>query len=492
MDKTEKVAGNFIWRLLERFGAQGVTLLVSIVLARLLDPTVYGTIALVTVFTQILHVFIDSGLGTALIQKKDADDLDFSSVFYFNIAACTVIYLLLFLAAPLIARFYEMPELTPVVRVLGLTLVISGVKNIQQAYVSRHMMFKKFFFATLGGTLGAAVVGITMAWMGFGVWALIGQYLFNALVDTAVLWFTVKWRPKWMFSWKRLKKLLGFGSKLLGVSLINTTYNNIRQLIIGKMYSTEDLAFYNKGKQFPSLLDSNINTSIDSILLPAMAQEQDDIATVKRFTQRSIKTSTFIMAPLLIGLAVCGDALISLVLTEKWLPCVPFMRVFCVTYLFTPMFTANYNAYKALGRSDIFLRVSMASKPIGLVILLLTMPYGVMTIAYGMIAANFCSQLVCTFPNRKLLKYGYLEQIGDILPQLLLAAGMGVAVYCVQFLNLAPIVTLLIQIPMGITLYVLGSWLFKFDSFQYLLNMIKSLLNKKTRKTSPASAEKES
>lgn len=482
MDKTEKVVGNFFWRVMERFGAQGVTLIVSVVLARLLNPTVYGTVALVTVFTQILHVFIDSGLGTALIQKKNADDLDFSSVFYFNIAACLALYFLLFLCAPMIARFYEMPELTAIVRALGLTLVISGVKNIQQAYVSRHMLFKKFFYATLGGTLGAAVVGITMAALGYGVWALVAQYLFNATVDTLVLWFTVKWRPKWMFSWKRLKSLLGFGSKLLGVSLINTVYNNIRQLIIGKMYTTEDLAFFNKGKQFPSLLDSNINSSIDSILLPTMSKEQDDVEAVKRITRRSIKTSTFIMAPLLIGLAACGDTLITLILTEKWLGCVPFMWVFCTTYLFTPMFTANYNAYKALGRSDIYLKVSMSSKPIGLLILLVTMPFGVMAIACGMILANFCSQLVCTFPNKKLLKYSYLEQIKDILPPLLLAVVMGAAVYCIKFLPLLPVVALLIQVPLGVVIYVAGASLFKLESYQYVLGAAKRFLSKRKKK----------
>ena len=240
---------------MERFGAQGVTLIISIVLARLLDPAVYGTIALVTVFTSLLHVFIDSGLGTALIQKKDADDLDFSSVFFFNMGMCVLLYGGLFFAAPWIAAFYNLPELTAIVRVLGLTLVISGIKNIQQAYVSRHMMFKKFFFATLGGTIGAAVVGIVMAYLGYGVWALVGQYLFNVIVDTIVLWATVRWRPKLMFSFARLKSLLGFGSKLLGVSLITTVYNDIRQILIGKLYTTSDLAFYNKAKQFPALFD---------------------------------------------------------------------------------------------------------------------------------------------------------------------------------------------------------------------------------------------
>ena len=479
MEKSEKVIGNFIWRLMERFGAQGVTLIISIVLARLLDPAVYGTIALVTVFTSLLHVFIDSGLGTALIQKKDADDLDFSTVFFFNMAMCIFLYIGLFLSAPLIASFYNIPELTPIVRVLGLTLVISGVKNIQQAYVSRNMLFKKFFFATLGGTIGAAIVGIVMAYLGFGVWALVSQYLFNALVDTLVLWFTVKWRPKWIFSFERLKGLLGFGSKLLGVSLITTIYNDIRQMLIGKLYTTSDLAFYNKAKQFPSLFDSNINTSIDSILLPTMSKEQDDISAVKSITRRSIKTSTFIMAPILIGLAMCGDAFIEMLLTAKWLPCVPYMRIFCITYIFTPMFTANYNAYKALGRSDLYLKVSIISKIFGLIILVVTLPYGVMVMAYGLLVSNFISQLVCTFPNRKLLNYSYGEQLLDILPTLTLAVAMGAIVYAVELLALNAIVTLIIQIPLGVLVYVLGSMLFKLESYTYVLNSLKSFLKKR-------------
>lgn len=481
MGKSEKAMINFMWRLLERFGAQGVTVIVSIVLARMLDPSTYGTIALVTVFTSLLHVFIDSGLGTALIQKKDAGDLEFSSVFFFNMGMCIILYACLYFAAPFIAKFYRIAELTAIVRVLGLTLIISGVKNIQQAYVSKHMLFKKFFFSTLGGTVGAAVAGITLAYFGFGVWALVGQYLFNALVDTIVLWCTVKWRPKMMFSFKCLKSLLGFGSRLLGVSLITTLYNDIRQILIGKLYTTSDLAFYNKAKQFPALIDTNINASIDSILLPTMSQEQDDVSAVKAITRRSIKTSTYIIAPILIGLAMCGDAFIELLLKEKWLPSVPYMRIFCITYIFTPMFTANYNAYKALGRPDIYLRVSIISKILGMIILFVTLPYGVMTMAYGLLVSNFISQLVCTFPNKKLLNYSYIEQLKDILPNLLLAVFMGGAVYTVKFLNLSAIVTLIIQIMLGVGLYIAGSAVFKIESYNYVLNSAKNFLNRKKK-----------
>ena len=206
---------------MERWGAQGVTLVVGIILARILDPEVYGSIALVTVFTALLQVFVDSGLGTALIQKKDADDLDFSSVFWFNLIICILLYFGIFISAPLIASYYNRNDLIPVIRVLSLTLVISGVKNIQQEYVSRNLLFKKFFFSTLDGTIGAAFLGIWMAYHGFGVWALIAQYLFNSLLDTIILWLTVKWRPKFIFSFDRFKALFSYGRKILISSLMH-------------------------------------------------------------------------------------------------------------------------------------------------------------------------------------------------------------------------------------------------------------------------------
>ena len=265
MDKKNTVIVNFIWRFAERCGAQLVTFVVSIILARILAPEDYGTIALVTVFTTIMQVFVDSGLGTALIQKKDADDLDFSSVFYFNFSICLVLYTVMFVVAPFIARFYSDDSLTPIIRVISLTIIISGVKGIQQSYVSRNMLFKSFFYSTLGGTIISAFVGIALAYAGFGIWAIVAQQLSNTAIDTLILWVTVKWRPKKLFSWESLKGLLSFGWKMLASSLLDTVYNNIRSLIIGKMYSSSDLAFYDQGRKFPNVIVTNINTSIEQI-----------------------------------------------------------------------------------------------------------------------------------------------------------------------------------------------------------------------------------
>ena len=478
-NKSIKTISNFIWRFAERCGAQLVTFLVSIVLARILAPEDYGTIALVTVFTTILQVFVDSGLGTALIQKKDADDLDFSSVFYFNIIVCVILYGVMFIVAPLIAEFYGDMSLTLVVRIISLTIVISGVKGIQQAYVSRYMLFKRFFFSTLGGTIFSAFLGIGMAYAGFGVWALVVQQLSNAAIDTLILWLTVKWRPKWMFSWKRLMHLLSFGWKLLVSALLDTVYNNLRNLIIGKIYSASDLAYYNQGDKFPKVIVTNINTSIDSVLLPSMSSVQDDHERVKRMTRRAIKTSTYIMAPLMMGLAFCATPIVQLILTDKWLPCVPYLRIFCFTYMFWPIHTANLNAINALGRSDLFLKLEIIKKIMGMTLLLCTMKISVMAMAYSLIVSSILSQIINSWPNRRLLHYGYAEQLKDILPAIILAVIMGFLVSLVQLFGLNPAITLLIEVPVGALIYILGSVILRLESFEYLLNMIKNFTKRK-------------
>lgn len=469
-----KVFSNFIWRFAERCGAQLVTFIVSIVLARILTPSDYGTIALVTVFITILQVFIDSGLSTALIQKKDADDLDFSSVFYFNFVICIILYLIMFVSAPLIADFYKESSLVSIVRVISLTLIISGVKGVQQSYVSRHMLFKRFFFSTLGGTIFSAVLGIIMAYAGFGVWAIVFQQLSNNAIDTLILWITVKWRPIKKFSWSRLKNLLSFGWKMLASSLLDTIYNNLRNMIIGKLYTSADLAFYNQGDKFPKLIVTNINTSIDSVLLPTMSNEQDNHVRVKDMTRRAIKISTYIMAPLMIGLAFCAKPIVQIVLTDKWLPCVPYLQIFCISYLFWPIHTANLNAIKAMGRSDLFLKLEVIKKIIGMILLLITMNISVMAMAYSLLISGLISQVINSWPNRYLLKYSYLDQIKDILPNIVMALIMGVFVYFINYLNLSVLVSLMIQIILGGIIYLVLSIFTKNDSFIYLINILKN------------------
>lgn len=482
MNDKKKISSNLLWRFFERCGAQGVSFIVTIILARLLDPEVYGTIALVMVFITIIQVFVDSGLGSALIQKKDADDLDFSTVFYFNLIFCIVLYALMFCVSPYISSFYSRPELTPIVRVVSITLIISGLKNVQQAYVSKHLMFKKFFFSTLIGTIGAAILGVWMAFRGYGVWALIAQNIFNNVIDTVFLWFSVKWRPKLMFSLKRLLILLSYGWKLLVSALLDTGYRELRALIIGKLYSTKDLAFYNKGNHLPQLIVTNINSSIDSVLFPSLSAEQDNKERVRTMTRRAIKTSTFLMMPIMMGLAVCAEPLVTIVLTDKWLPCVFFLRIFCFTYSFYPVHTANLNAIKAMGRSDMFLALEIIKKTIGMIALISTMFISVEAMALSFLATSLVNQIINAWPNRKLLDYSFENQLKDMLPQILLSCFMGVCVCLLAFLPINTFLLLLIQVVSGVMIYLIGSKIFKIDSLDYLLGIIRTYLVRKEKK----------
>ena len=472
--KRNKVASGFMWRLMERMGAQVVAFVVSIVLARILDPDVYGTIALIVVFTTIMQVFVDSGLGNALIQKKQADNLDFSTVFYFNIVFCLVLYGLMWVASPLIAEFYHDPSLVPYIRALSLTIVVSGIKNVQQAYVSRNMLFKKFFFSTLCGTIGAAAVGIIMALRGYGIWALIGQQLFNMLVDTAVLWVTVPWRPIWAFSFGRLKGLLSFGWKLLVSSLLDVGYNSLRQLLIGRIYTRADLAYYNQGDKFPALIINNINASIDSVLLPAMSEDQDDKTRVRDMTRRSIMVSTYLISPLLIGVAACASTIVSLILTDKWLPCVPYLQIFCLTYLSYPIHTANLNAIKAMGRSDLFLKLEIVKKGLGLAVLFAFVRVGVMELALSLLFVSTLSMGINAWPNKQLLSYSIKDQILDILTNLVLAFAMGAVVWAEGVLAIPMALKLILQVATGVLVYAALSVVTKNSTFTYLLDIIKT------------------
>lgn len=475
--KTKGVLSSFIWRFAERCGAQGVSFVVSLVLARILAPEMYGTIALVNVIITILNVFVDSGLGNALIQKKNADDVDFSSVFYFNVSVCVLLYIILYFMAPMIADFYDQQDLALIVRVLGITIIISGVKNIQQAYIFKTLQFKRFFFSTLGGTIGAAVAGIAMAYEGYGVWALVVQQIFNTAVDTMILWITVRWRPKALFSIARLKGLASYGWKLLVSSLLEKTYSNLRQLIIGKIYTSSDLAFYNKGKQFPELVTSNINTSIDSVLFPMISANQDNIEHVKKMTRRSVQVSSFVIWPAMIGMATCADSIVRILLTDKWSFCVPFLQIFCLTYGFYPIHTANLNAIKAIGRSDIFLKLEIGKKIIGIVSIMASVHFGTLAMAGAFLITEPICALINATPNRKLIGYSYKELISDVLPPILLSLFMSVVIYVIGLISMQIYIKFLFQIFAGIFIYICGAVIFKFDSLSYLIKQIQKAFN---------------
>lgn len=473
------IIGGLFWKLLERFGTQGLQFIIQIILARLLLPSDYGILALVVILITIANVFVQSGLSTSLIQKKVIDQVDYSSVLYISLGIAGILYCMLFLTAPLIGVFFNNDSLVLVLRVLALTLFPGVFNSIQNAIISRTMQFKRLFYSSVGAGIVSGIVGISLAYHDFGIWALVFQQLTNQICITLILWFTIKWRPTLQLSLERVKILFSFGWKLLVSSLIDTAYRDLRSLIIGKIYSPTMLGYYNRGQQFSHLLISNINGSIQSVMLPALAAQQDYTDRVKSMMRRSIVTSSFIVFPMMVGLAVVAEPIVLLLLTKKWLPSVPFIQIFCFSYALWPIHTANLQAINAMGRSDIFLKLEIFKKFLGLIILAAALPFGVYALALSEVLSGILSSFINAYPNKKLLNYGYGEQIKDILPSLFLSLVMGVIVYLLLYLGFSSLITMLLQIVVGAIVYVGLAYLFKLECFTYLVQTLLSIVKNK-------------
>lgn len=481
MSEKKGVLSNFIWKFAERVGAQLVTLVVSVVLARILSPEHYGTISLILVFINLADVFVANGFTAALIQKKDSDELDFSTIFYFNTLFSLVLYGVIFVSAPFIEHYFNSPDLALALQILGLKIPITAFNSIQQAYVAKHMLFRKLFWATLGGTIASAFVGIWMAYNGYGVFALVGQYLTNGLMGTLVLWFTIRWRPMRKFSFARFKGLYSYGWRNLLTYLVRTLYDDIYSLVIGKKYSSTDLAFYTKGKQYPNLIVSNMNTSLCSVLFPAFVRYQDDIPKLKDALRRSIKLGSYVLSPFLIGFAVCAEPFVELLLTEKWLECVPYLQVVCFYQLLIPMSSANLQVVKSLGRGDVLLKLEITKRIAGVVILLISMQFGVFAIALGAAVATVFNGAMDVLASKKLVGYACFEQVKDFLGSVVISMVMGAAIYGLKFLITNTVLLLIAQVAAGVIVFVALSYITKNSSFLYLLNILTGKIRAKKR-----------
>lgn len=474
----KKAAASFLFKLTESVGTQGISFVVSVILARLLDPSDYGVLTMLTVFIAVSQVFVQSGLNTALIQKKDVDETDLSSVFYVSLLIAAALYTLLFFLAPAIGAFFGMDALSPVLRVLALVLLPGALVSVQNAVIARQMAFRRLMAASLLSTALSGAVGIGMAAVGLGYWALVGQQLTNQLALALVLLRMVKWRPRALFSWARVRVLIRFGWKLLASSLLETGYNNLRTAVIGKKYAQETLGFYNRGKQFPELVMNAVNGSIQSVMLPVLSDEQDDMLRMKQMMRRSVMVSSFLVLPMMAGLAAVAEPLIRLLLTDKWLPCVPFLQICCIDFAFYPIHTANLQAINAMGRSDVFLRLELIKKSYGLAILAASVLLfdSVYAIAWGAVVSTLLAAVVNASPNRRLLGYGYLEQMRDVLPAMGLSLIMFLTVSALRRLPLAPFPLLVCQTAAGVVIYGALSLLLRLESMRYLTDMLRGLL----------------
>ena len=477
----KKAFSGFFWKFSERISAQLVSLIVSIILARILIPEDYSVVGIVAIFFAFCNIFISGGLNGALIQKKNADLEDYSTIFYVNMGLALVLYIVMFFSAPLIANLYDKEILIPVIRVMGLSFFVNGYKAILSAYTSSTLQFKKFFFATISGTCISAVVGIVMAIKGYGAWSLVAQQMTKSLIDTIVLFFSTKLRLLLVFSIEKFKSLFSYGWKMLVASFITVLYDEINPLIVGLKYSSADLSFYTKGKQYPGLINSTISNTLSSVLFPVMSKVQDDKNAVLNITRKYIKTSSYIIFPIMIGFFAVSENFVVSLLTEKWLKIVPYMQVFCISYMFDIIQIGNLQAIKAIGRSDITLKLELIKKSAYFLVVILFLfntnsPEG---LALSAIVCTCIATLINTYPNRKLIGYKYSLQLYDLLPNLFIAIIMGISVYMLNMLKMNTFLLLFIQILVGAILYVLLSIVTKNKNFMYILKVLSQLLRRK-------------
>ena len=449
---------------------------ISVILARLLMPEEFGIVALAGMFTVLTGIFINCGMGTALIQKKDADDLDYCTLFWAQTAFSVIVYLIVFTLAPWFSLLFHTPKLTAVVRVSALSMILGTIGGIQGVIVTRRMAFKAFFYRTLLASILSGAIGIYLAYHDWGVWALVAQNLMSTVIGTITVFSQVRWLPRFVFSVDRFKALFGVGVKFMASSLIGTAFYQLRGYMIGLRYTATDLAYYNRGEGIPGIFTKNIDSSINGVLFPVFAKLQDDRLAVKQAVRRSIRTSSFLIFPMVLGLAAIADKLVIILYTEKWMACVPFLQVFCISECFTILNTANMQVLRGLGEVNTLLKLELYKKPIMVAVLGVTMFISPLAIAIGMCIYGIYTMVVNAFPNRKFINYHIKEQLKDICDNAILAIVMAVCVYLIGLLNLNIYCLITIQIITGLLIYGVFAELFHLDSWQYVKNNINEYL----------------
>lgn len=470
-----KILSGLFWKFGERITSQVVSFIVSLLLARLLSPAEYGVVSIVTVFTVIANVFVVSGFSASLIQKKDANETDFSTIFYCSFFVSLICYAIIFFWSPFIADFFEEPLLLNVTRVYGVSLLISSFNSVQQAYVSRKMIFKKFYFSTLFGTLGSGVLGIVCAFLGYGVWALVAQSVSNVLINSIVLLVIVPWRPKLLFSLESAKNLMSYGWKVLLADLMGTVCDNLRSLLLGKFYTSADLAYFNKGQSFPDLICNNVSTALNQVMFPAMANVGNDGSAVRAILRKSMQCVSFIMFPALFLLAIVAEPLVSILLTDKWLPCVEFIQVIAVLRCVEVVSGQNIQALKAIGRSDEVLLLEFKKKPVFIATLIIGAMIDTRAVAVSWLIYAVYAALVNMRPNSKLLKYSYRDQFTDLASSFMLAFAAAVPTFLLNIIVFNSILLLISQCLLYLGTFLLMAFLTKNKTFTYLRTLLSTL-----------------
>lgn len=480
-NRDKKTLRALIWSFSERITAQLISTVVTIVLARLLMPEHYGMVSIVTVMITLLNVFVTGGFGTALVQKREADGVDFDTAFWLSFSVSILAYMLLYVIAPAVSSFYDMPLLKRIIRTMGMNLPLSAINSVQQAEIQRAMEFRKFFWATLIGTLISGVVGIALAFYGAGVWALVVQSLVNTSINTIAFFIIGSWKPRFQFSAEKARTIWSYGWKVLMTQLVYTLEGDVRSLIVGKVFGSSDLAYYDQGKKYPALLVNNISTTIDKVMLPAYSQQRDSQERLRSMLRRSVRIGIYMLAPLLFGLSMVAESFVSVFFTEKWLPCVPYIQIFCLSYLTRPLESSCHQILLAVGKSGTVLACMFLISGVGLLFTLYSVfiLQSVFAIAAFSLASTLISVMVFFVCVNKNIGYPIREQMEDIVPSLLVALVMCGGVYAIGCLSMTPFSRMLLQIVVGAFIYILLSYLFKIEPFVYIITMLKKKRNNK-------------
>lgn len=469
-DKTIK---GMVWSSIDRFSAQTIQFVFSILIARMLMPEDYGVIAMLNIFLAVSQTFIDSGFGSALVRKIDRTEADFSTVFYFNIVVATILYLILFVSAPYIASFYETPILESVTRIISLTLVIGAFSTVPNAKLTIDIDFKSRANISIISSLMTGFIGYILAYLGYGIWTLVFQSVFSRFMKTIMVICYVKWYPQLVFSWKSFKELFSFGSKLLASGLLDTLYNNIYTLVIGKVFSSSTLGVYSKAKALAEFPSSNITGVLQSVTFPVLSTIQNDELKLADAYKRFLKLSAFVVFPLMVGLAAVADPFIRIVLTDKWEGVIYLLQIICFQLMWYPIHAINLNILQVKGRSDYFLKLEIIKKVQGVLVLCITVPMGIVAMCYGSVISSVVCLVWNTYYTKKLIDYGFFAQMKDLLPVLIHSLVMGAIVVIVVHFMPSLWMKLVVGVLAGMIYYIAGAYIMKFPEMDELLRIMK-------------------
>ena len=479
-DLKSKAFNGVLWKSFERIGLNLLNLVLPIYLARILLPKDFGIIAIMMVFVDISNTLVNNGLCNAIIQKNNSDQLDKSTVFWIQIFIAVFLYLVLFFSSPLIADIYKSPEIESMLRVMSLSFVIGSFAAMQTTELNRTLQFKKSFVANFLATVVYGAVGIVLGKLGFGAWSLVFANVLNKLTLCITLSVAIRWKPIFEISYQRFKSLFSYSWKLTVGWLIGTLHQNIYTMVIGKVFNKTTLGYYSKAQVFPNLFARTSTEVLTSAIFSTISKVQDSMAEIKTVTRKLMAVSSFVILPIMAGLCATADNLVAVVLTEKWLPIVPLMRIFCIPFAINVINNANMQPYNAIGRSDIFMKFEMIKRSISVVLLICASFLGNIKLVAGVVAfMGFVSLTMNTIANLRILKYKITEQAFDILPNFLISVIMFACVYMIEiFSSLSNFVTLILQVMAGILVYGIISAMFKTQGFIFIVSFLKQKIKK--------------